>query len=264
MKKNIAPLLFGVVFILAGIGYLGSFAFGWDFNVFFDGWWTLFIIVPAFISILSTGPRGFNIAAFSIGLILLISRQFDYLFDYRDVSVAIVAVIIISIGVSLISSFFKKPNPSAYYSYQQSNFQQQANQQQASPNGGPTGYYNAQQTKGKHWTYDQSNCPNYNAILSGIDTKNTSSNFEGARISAIMGGVDLDLRDAVVLHDVTVYVTAIMGGIEIFAPKNVKIALGKTNIMGGTDCKAYTMPPESNAPVVTFVCTTIMGGIDIK
>ncbi len=252
MKKNIAPLLFGIVFILAGIGYLGSVIFGWDFDVFFAGWWTLFIIVPSFISILSNGPRGFNLAAFFIGIVLLLSEQMPQIFSYRHTGVAIVAVVIISIGVSLISGFFRKPNSATYYNYQQSNTYQ------------TPPYDNAEQPKSKSWSHDNTNRPNYNAILSGVDTKNTSSNFEGASVSAIMGGVDLDLRDAIVTHDVTVYVTAIMGGIDIYAPQNVKIAINKTDILGGTDCKAYTMPHESEAPVVTFVCTTIMGGIEIK
>ncbi|MEG0692653.1 MAG: LiaF-related protein [Oscillospiraceae bacterium] len=260
MKKNIAPLLFGIVFILAGIGYLGSVVFGWNFDIFFDGWWTLFIIVPSFISILANGPRGFNIAAFFIGVVLLLSEQFPQIFSYRHTGVAIVAVVIISIGITLITSFFRKPNTASYYTYQQNH-----NYQTPPPSGdGSTSYYTAEQSKGKNWSYDSTNKPNYNAILSGVDTKNTSDNFEGASVSAIMGGVDLDLREAIVTHDVTVYVTAIMGGVDIFAPQNVKIAINKTDILGGTDCRAYTMPQESSAPVVTFVCTTVMGGIEIK
>ncbi|MFZ2538780.1 MAG: LiaF domain-containing protein [Oscillospiraceae bacterium] len=260
MKKSIAPLLFGIVFILAGIGYLGSVVLGWDFDVFFAGWWTLFIIVPSFISILSNGPRGFNLAAFFIGIVLLLSEQIPQIFSYKTTGVAIVAVVIISIGVTLITNYFRKPNSATYFNYQQNNTYQTPPQ----GNAGATGSYNTAQPKGKNWSYDATNCPNYNAILSGVDTKNTSTNFEGARVSAIMGGVDLDLRDAVVTHDITVYVTAIMGGVDIFAPQNVKIAINKTDILGGTECRAYTMPAESGAPVVTFVCTTVMGGIEIK
>lgn len=243
MKKNISPLLFGVIFVLAGLGYLGNAIFGWDFNIFFDGWWTLFIIIPSFISILSNGPRGFNIAAFLVGIVLLLSQQIPQIFRYEHAGIAIVSIIIISIGVTLITGFFRKPNNSGFYQ---------------PPQNGP------EQPKSKNWSFDATNFPNYNAILSSVDTKNTSSNFEGARVSAVLGGIDLDLRDVIVTHDIAVYVTSIMGGVDIFAPQNVKIAINKTDILGGTDCKAYTMPQESDAPVVTFVCTTVMGGIDIK
>lgn len=261
MKKSIAPLLFGITFILAGIGYLGSAVLGWDFDLFFDGWWTLFIIIPSFVSILANGPRGFNITAFLIGVILLLSRQIPHIFNYRHTGIAIVAVVIISIGVSLIAGFFRKPNNPTYFNYQpNSNYQAPPQADDAQSQHQPY----TEQPKSKTWSYDATNFPNYNAILSGVDTKNTSTNFEGARVSAILGSVDLDLRNAIVTHDITVYVTAILGGVDIFAPQNVKIAINKTDILGGTDCRAYTMPQESSAPVVTFVCTTVMGGIDIK
>lgn len=284
MKKSIAPLLFGILFILAGLGYLGNVILGWNFDVMFDGWWTLFIIVPSFVSILANGPRGFNITAFLIGALLLLREQLPQIFNYKYTGVAIVAVVIIGIGVSLIAGFFRKPSASTNFGYQQNmNYQAPpysgATQPNQPPNGGDNGSnsgnggnsgngsnYNYSYTdpKSNHWSYDENPFPNYNAILSGVTTRNVSKDFHGARISAIMGGVDLDLRNAIITHDITIYVTTIMGGVDIFAPQNIRISLNKTDILGGTDCIAYTMPSDSGAPMVTFVCTTIMGGVDIK
>lgn len=267
MKKSIAPLLFGILFILAGLGFLGNALFDWNFNIMFDGWWTLFIIVPSFVSILANGPRSFNIIAFLIGVLLLLSRQLPHFFDYRYTGITIVAVVIIGIGISLISSFFRKPQAPTYYTYQQN-----PNCQAPPPQGnganyqtqGATGTYAANEPQSGSWPYDENPFPNYNAVFSGTTARNTASSLEGARISAICGGVDLDLRNAIVTHDITIYITSFMGGVDIFAPRNVKIALNKTDILGGTDCIAYTMPANSDAPMVTFVCTTILGGIDIK
>lgn len=278
MKKNITPLLFGIVFILAGIGYMGNVFFNWHFEIFFDGWWTLFIIVPSFVSILANGPRSFNIAAFCIGATLLIAEQFPNIIGYRQRGIAIFSIAVIGVGITLIAGFFRKPTSPKYYTYPSNNAganpngtvppQENPNPNQPNNNGytytsQPNGGY-TNPPNGARWYTDETNCPNYNAILSGVTTKNTSTNFEGARVSVVLGGADIDFRNVVVSRDVTIYVTSILGGADIYAPMNVRIAMSKTDILGGTECTAYTLPPESGAPIVTFVCTCVLGGIDIK
>lgn len=45
--KNVRNVLWGIVLIAVGV-IIALHAFGVaDINIFFDGWWTLFIIVPA-------------------------------------------------------------------------------------------------------------------------------------------------------------------------------------------------------------------------
>lgn len=255
MKRNISPLLFGIVFILAGLGYLGAVFFDWDFSIFFDGWWTLFIIIPAFISMLANRPRAFNVAAFIVGVLLLLNQQ-DVI-NSKDFRLMIVAAVIFYIGILLIIHYFKTPKASTNtYTY---TTPQGASFQYSHESNGQTEKENQ-----KYWSYDNESYPSYNAILSGVDAKNTSTDFQGAKVSAILGGVDLDLRDVIITRDITIHATAIMGGIDILAPRNVRIALNKTDIMGGSACKAVSQPPDANVPLVTFVCTTVMGGIEIK
>lgn len=260
MKKTVTPLLFGLVLILVGLGYLGSTFLGWNFNLFFDGWWTLFIIIPTFASIVAHGPSVGNVTGCLIGVLLLLKAQ-NVIRYWSHFGICAVSLVVIAIGVSLIIGFFQKGKPVTYAGYNSyagpppgENGQQPGNQ--AGPPPPPP--------NGRYWQHDPSDCPSYNGILSGVTTKCVSRNFKGARASAVMGGVDIDMRDVVIREDVTVYATAIMGGIDIYAPKNVRIAIQKTDILGGTDCRAFTLGPESGAPVCTFVCTCVMGGIDIK
>lgn len=290
MKRNVAALIVGLLLVLAGIGYVGAEFFDWNFNLFFDGWWTLFIIVPAFVSLLSNGARTSNIIVMIIGFVLLLRAQ--NLIPSRYIWLIVVGVSLIGVGVSLITSFFRKPNINngGYYTYdgQQSPpiyAQATATDQggaQAGTQGNTQGAASGQKTyqdgnnqnqgytyaytapKQENWSYDQSNYPNYSAFLSGVTMKNVSQNFEGARISVVMGGADIDLRDVIINKDITIYVSAIMGGVDIYAPKNVRVAISKTDILGGTDCRAQSMPPDTNVPVCNFVCTSIMAGIDIK
>ncbi len=68
MKGN---TLLGLFIIAVGVVFLGNRLEIWDANVFFDGWWTLFIIVPSLISVLK---REFisGFIGLSIGMFLLL------------------------------------------------------------------------------------------------------------------------------------------------------------------------------------------------
>lgn len=277
MKKSITPLLYGIVFIIAGLAYIASIIFDWNYN--FDGWWALLIMVPAFISILSSGFKAFNSIVFLVGATLFASEQ-GFIKD-EQVGIAIIATVIIYVGVILIVRYIKGPKAKIDYSqygYQNINMGDMGsdgsmggnaeNQAGYSPNGNANYQPNHDDKKkhnsNKYSDIDSNPMPNYNAILSGVDIRNNSSDFKGAKISAILGGADIDLRDVIVTEDITIYITTVMGGVDVYAPRNVRIGLNKTNILGGTDCKAFTMPADANVPLVNFVCTTIMGGIDIK
>ena len=259
MKRNITPLLFGLVFILAGIGYLGAAFWGWDFSLFFAGWWTLFIIVPCFISILANGPHGFNVCGLLVGVILFLNQQ-DFL-NRPQTRICIVAAIILSIGVSLIVKYIRGPKP-VNYNYGYNPPPSGYNTTAGAPNAAE--YHEPPETKQGGSYYDSSPSPNYNAVLSGLDIKNNAESLETAKVSAILGGADVDLRAAKVSHDITIYLTSVMGGITLYAPLNVRINLSKTSVLGGTTCTAPAMPPDSGAPTVSFICNAVMGGIEIK
>ena len=71
MKKN--GVLWGMVIILAGI-VIGLKSFGlFEVNIFFDGWWTLFIIVPATIGLFTEKRKTGNIICLLVGVLLLLA-----------------------------------------------------------------------------------------------------------------------------------------------------------------------------------------------
>ena len=52
--KNFSKILWGLVFVLIGV-VIATNSFGLtNIDIFFEGWWTLFIIVPSFISLFDT------------------------------------------------------------------------------------------------------------------------------------------------------------------------------------------------------------------
>ena len=67
MKKT-ESVLWGIVLIIIGI-IVGGNTFGiTDINIFFDGWWTLFIIVPSFIGLFNDNDKTGSIIGLLIGI----------------------------------------------------------------------------------------------------------------------------------------------------------------------------------------------------
>ena len=83
------------------------------------------------------------------------------------------------------------------------------------------------------------------------------------RALAIMGGIQLDLRDATLSGSVTeVYALAIMGGVDITVPPGVRLEVDGLAIMGGFEDQAgFPAIAHDNAPVVRVKGLALMGGV---
>ncbi|MEG1742529.1 MAG: hypothetical protein RR237_06575, partial [Acetivibrio sp.] len=105
MKPRISNLLWGLFFVVLGVGFAGN-AFGfWNFTLFFAGWWTLFIIVPCFISIIENGPNTGSIIGLLIGLLLLLTRQGFLDGDIIGKLLVPIILVVIGLGIMFSSSF---------------------------------------------------------------------------------------------------------------------------------------------------------------
>ena len=84
---------------------------------------------------------------------------------------------------------------------------------------------------------------------------------------AIMGGVELDFRAAILPPGVTeVHAFAICGGVQILAPPDVRIECSGIGIMGGFDHRDEVGEPSTalSSPVLRITGLTCMGGVDVK
>ncbi|MES2073193.1 MAG: DUF5668 domain-containing protein [Pseudomonadota bacterium] len=100
------------------------------------------------------------------------------------------------------------------------------------------------------------------AIMSGHNLKSDSQDFRGGNILALMGGVELDLRQASIVGEATISVFAMWGGIVIKVPADWSVAMNGTPILGGMDDK--TVPPMNPGKRLVIVGEAIMGGVEIK
>jgi predicted membrane protein len=102
------------------------------------------------------------------------------------------------------------------------------------------------------------------AFMSGVKRQSTARDFRIGSASAIMGGVELDLRNAEVSegHEAVVDAFAMWGGVEIFVPANWRVIGDVFPLMGAFVDK--TAPTPGAGPTLRVRGTAVMGGIEVK
>ena len=226
--KKFGKVLWGIALIIIGL-IIGGNALGiTNINIFFEGWWTLFIIIPCFIGLFKDNEKTGSIIGLLIGVVLLLGCQ-DIL-DFDLIWKLAFPAILVIIGLSIIfkdtlggkvSSEIKKLN---------------------------------EKRNGEN---------SYCATFSGQNVKFDGEKFTGADLTAVFGGVKCDLKNAIIESDVVINTSSIFGGIEIYVPSNVKIKIKSMPIFGGVENKANTKADE-NSHTIYINGTAIFGGVEIK
>lgn len=98
--NNLRNILWGIVFttlgVIIGLNTLNIT----DINLLFDGWWTLFIIIPCFIGLFKVEDKTSNIIGLIIGIVLLMGCQ--KIIDFDKIWGLILPIFLIVVGLSFI------------------------------------------------------------------------------------------------------------------------------------------------------------------
>ena len=107
---------------------------------------------------------------------------------------------------------------------------------------------------------------NFFAVMGGVVRKGRWIVPSRIRAMAWMGGISLDLRDAEITAPVTdIYVFALMGGVEIIVPPDVRLESDGFAIMGGfEDQLKEPASRDPNAPLIRVHGIAIMGGVEAR
>jgi len=110
---------------------------------------------------------------------------------------------------------------------------------------------------------DDGDVLNVFALLGGARRAIGSSNFQGGKLTAIMGGCEIDLRQADIKGESAVLdVFAFAGGLEIAVPAGWTVENGVTPILGGVEDN--TARPASGGKKLIVTGSVIMGGVELK
>jgi hypothetical protein len=89
--------------------------------------------------------------------------------------------------------------------------------------------------------------------------------FQSAEATCMMGGCELDLREASLGADGAAYIDAfiLMGGLKLFVPPNWTVVTHVMPIMGGVEDKTRSIPSATPQRLIVRG-TVVMGGIEVS
>ena len=224
--KKIGSILWGLVLIIVGVIFGLNALNITDINVFFDGWWTLFIIVPCFIGLFTDNDKTGSLIGIIIGVCLLLGCQ--NVIDFNLIWKLMIPLILVLIGLSII-------------------FKDLINNK----------------VKKEIKKLNKSNLKEYCATFGSQNVNFDNEEFKGCSLNAVFGGVKCDLKDAIIKEDTVIDASAIFGGITIYVPENVNVKVSSTPIFGGVSDERKSKNKDTK--VTLYInATSIFGGVEIK
>lgn len=227
MKKT-KGVLWGVAVILLGLLWGLKEANLINYSIFFDGWWTLFIIIPSFIGLFNGENKSLSATGLAVGVLLLINCYYD-IWQYKAF---ILPVLVVIVGVAIVINTLTASKSKVDFP--------------SDSGAAPMVRSNAE----------------YYATFSGEDYR-FDNGFAGGKFVASFGGINLDIRNADIVNNCVITVNSIFGGVDVFVPQDVRVVVKSNSIFGGTSDKSNkNLPPDAKTIFVNV--TNLFGGTDIK
>ena len=226
--KKMGNVLWGIVLIVIGVIFGLNALEITDINIFFDGWWTLFIIVPCFIDLFIDEEKTGSIIGLLIGVCLLLCCQ--GILDFSLVFKLMIPIILVIVGLSMI-------------------------------------FKDALKTKVKEdikkLNKRNPNSKEYCSTFGGQNVDFTNEIFKGCELTAVFGGVKCNLKDATIEENCVINTSVIFGGVTIYTPENVNVKIVSTSIFGGVSDERKIKTKDSKVTIY-INATCVFGGVEIK
>lgn len=228
--NRISRIITGIALLVLGIGWVLELT--GVINIDLYGWWTLFIIIPCFISIFSSKHKSAPLTGLGIGILLLLATRDVIL--WNDLWKYIICLVAVIWGITLI--FFHK---SSCYSNQHTVDElKQINQDGRS----------IRQIK-----------VNFGKQLYEF----SGQRFEGANVETNFGFAALDLRNADLLDGSIINIECSFGGMEIRVDRDVCVKTAVEASFGNVESQCNTNPTDGIKTIyIKGSCN--FGGIEIK
>lgn len=225
MKSYIKYVL-GFVLIFIGI-ILGLNAFGiTSINIFFEGWWTLFIIVPSAIGLIEDKDKTPSLIFLILGIwLFLASRD---LIEYGLLIKLLLPALLIAVGLLIVFKDVLNINNKEIKKLEKN-----------------------------------SNNNDYYAVFGSQNVNFDNENVQNINAKSLFGEIKLDLSKANIEKDIVINTLSIFGGININVPENVKIKIKSIPFFGNVEDKTKKDKSEKEITIyIDAVC--IFGGVEIK
>ena len=231
----------GVLFTLDKLGYVNAGEF-WEY-------WPVLLIGVGIGRVLQprgTQGRGFGVVLMVLGAWFLLSNLDLIHYRFGDVWPLLLVVLgIMMVWRAITGPFFESPRRRL---------------KEAMAAGDGSAAVGGLATSGS----DTSSTVNGFALLGRVKRKVVSQDFRGGALTAIMGGCELDLRQASISSGQAVIDTfALWGGIEIKVPQEWSVVVQGTPILGAFDDKTVRVGGDGSK-VLVIKGVALMGGVELK
>ncbi|MGN1379432.1 MAG: LiaF transmembrane domain-containing protein [Bacilli bacterium] len=225
MKSYIKYVL-GFILIFIGI-ILGLNAFGiTSINIFFEGWWTLFIIIPSLIGLIEDKDKTPSLIFLILGIwLFLASRD---LIEFGLLIKLLLPALLIAIGLLIVFKDVLNINNKEIKKLEKN-----------------------------------SNNNDYYAVFGSQNVNFDNENVQNINAKSLFGEIKLDLSKANIENDIVINTLSIFGGININVPENVKIKIKSIPFFGNVEDK--TKKDNSEKVITIYIdAVCIFGGVEIK
>lgn len=224
--RSYVKYVLGFVLIFIGI-ILGLNAFGiTSINIFFEGWWTLFIIIPSLIGLIEDKDKTPSLIFLILGIwLFLASRD---LIEFGLLIKLLLPALLIAIGLLIVFKDVLNIN-----------------------------------NKDIKKLEKNSNDNNYYAIFGSQKIDFDKEKVNNIDAKSFFGDIKLDLSNANIEKDIVIQTLSIFGGIDIYVPNNVKVKIKSLPFFGNVEDKTKKNNAEKEITIyVDAIC--IFGGVEIK
>ena len=229
MNRN--KVIWGSALVLFGIAWIVCIIL--HVNILFEGWWTMFIIIPSICGLLGNRDKTGPAIGLGVGVLLLLAERDVIEWDmFWKIGLAVL-VIALGLGMMFGSRITSK--------------------RREEDNASPLEILNRD---GKNIRVVNASFGEQNLSLGG-------EIFEGADVTASFASVHLDLRGATINEDVEMKVDCKFAGLVIYAPNDLLVKVTADSTFGGVDDKRrIILSNQTRTLYISGSC--VFSGIEIK
>lgn len=232
--KNTGRIISGVAILALGICW--ALDLSGLINLSFDGWWTLFIIIPCLVSFFTHKHKSGALIGIGVGVLLLLATRdiimWDLIWKYILCWVAVVW------GLSLI--FCHKGTCCCHKQCDRASVDEL-----------------------KFVNQEGRQVRKINVTFGKQEYEFNGQRFEGADVETSFGFIALDLRNADIVDGAVINVSCSFGGMEIRVGKDVCVKTAVESTFAGVESQCDFQPTDG-VKTLYLKGTCTFGGIEVK
>lgn len=270
-NNNDGGMVFGFIILAVGVLILLR-----KLDIFYPDWllsWPMILIAIGVITLIKHEFKSFfGVMMLGLGLYFLLEREFNFDFGVQRF---IFPIALIFVGIYLITKKRKeqqvlediqekiraKSSATTTSSEEYKIGEEYDKGEKSSYSTGAKSYSGMSGVSGTSY----SDSVSIDSIFSGINKRMLTKNFQGGKLTAAFGGIDLDLTQSDFSGIITLQVDVIFGGVKLVVPPHWDVRVEVTNIAAGVeDKRVYRQSEVDSDKVMVIRGTVFFGGLEIK